>query len=68
MNKEVQDRIKEIASKYLSIETLEEQNSDDKDFHNLAVWDIENALLAAFESGAEVYENYRMDLRLLVED
>ena len=68
MNKEVQDRIKEIASKYLSIETLEEQNSDDKDFHNLAVWDIENALLAAFESGAEVYENYRMVLQLLVED
>ena len=51
MSKEVQDKIKEIASKYLSIETLDVQNSDDKDFHDLAVWDIERALMAAFEAG-----------------
>jgi len=51
MSKEVQDKIKEIASKYLSLETLDVQNSDDKDFHELAVWDIERALMAAFEVG-----------------
>ena len=51
MSKEVQDKIKEIASKYLSLETLDVQNSDDKDFHDLAVWDIERALMAAFEAG-----------------
>lgn len=51
MSKEVQDKMKEIASKYLSLETLDVQNSDDKDFHDLAVWDIERALMAAFEAG-----------------
>jgi len=47
----VQAKMKEIASKYLSVETLDVQNSDDKDFHDLAVWDIERALIAAFEAG-----------------
>jgi len=53
MSKEVQDKMKEIASKYLSVETLDVQNSDDKDFHDLAVWDIERALMAAFEAGVD---------------
>ena len=53
MSKEVQDKMKEIASKYLSVETLDVQNSDDKDFHDLAVWDIERALIAAFEAGVD---------------
>ena len=50
MSKEVQDKMKEIASKYLSVESLNVQNSDDRDFHDLAVWDIERALIAAFEA------------------
>ncbi len=53
MSKEVQDKMKEIASKYLSVETLNVQNSDDKDFHDLAVWDIERALIADFEEGVD---------------
>lgn len=41
----------DIAKKYLGIATLETQNSDDKDFHDLAVWSIRAALIQAFEAG-----------------
>ena len=41
----------EIAKKYLGIATLQTQNSDANDFHDLAVWSIRDALIAAFEAG-----------------
>ncbi|MEN6621477.1 MAG: hypothetical protein ABFD50_08020 [Smithella sp.] len=40
-----------IASKVGCIETLERQNSDSFDFHNLAVWQIEKMLEMAFDAG-----------------
>ena len=43
----------QIASKFLDIETLKTQNSDDKDFHDLAVWQIKEALEKAFAAGIE---------------
>jgi hypothetical protein len=43
----------QIASKFLDIETLKVQNSDDKDFHDLAVWQIQEALEKAFAAGIE---------------
>lgn len=43
--------LQEIARKHLRIETLETQKSDRLDFHDLAVWNIEAALKAAFEAG-----------------
>ena len=42
----------QIASKFLNIETLKTQNSDDNDFHDLAVWQIQEALEKAFAAGA----------------
>ena len=42
----------EIATKHFhSIETLETQNSDRLDFHDVAVWAIRAALEAAFAAG-----------------
>jgi hypothetical protein len=41
----------EIAQARLGIETLETQNSDSADFHDLAVWNIKAALEAAYETG-----------------
>ena len=42
----------EIATKHFhSIETLETQNSDRLDFHDVAVWAIRAALEAAYTAG-----------------
>jgi len=43
-----------IAQKHLSIETLETRNSDRLDFHDVAVWNVREALEAAFKAGVEV--------------
>ena len=40
-----------IAREVLGIATLESRKMDDLDFHDLAAWSIEDALLAAFEAG-----------------
>lgn len=44
----------QIAQKNLGIETLETQNSDSLDFHDVAVWQVRDALTAAFLAGMEV--------------
>jgi hypothetical protein len=43
--------LRQIAEKHLFIESLETQNSDSADFHDVAVWSIKAALEAAFEAG-----------------
>ncbi|MBE0474891.1 hypothetical protein [Rhodoferax sp.] len=43
-----------IAQKHLLIETLETRNSDSLDFHDVAVWNVRQALEAAFKAGAEL--------------
>lgn len=45
--------IDEIAAKYCGVKTLETQNSDDSDFHNISVWALKSALEAAFNAGYE---------------
>ncbi|MDP3652405.1 MAG: hypothetical protein Q8R67_12055 [Rhodoferax sp.] len=45
--------LEQIARKHLGLETLEERNSDQLDFHDLAVWSIEAALQEAFEAGKQ---------------
>lgn len=42
-----------IAKKHLRIDTLQAQDSDSADFHDLAVWSIEAALQAAYEAGQQ---------------
>ena len=41
-----------IAREHFLIPTLESRRSDSLDFHNVAVWQVEAALQAAFDAGA----------------
>ncbi len=50
-----EELITKIANDVLNIETLETQNSDDKDFHNVAVWEVKEALEKAFALGIDRY-------------
>jgi len=49
--KHLQKILAEIARKHLLIPTLERRRSDVLDFHDLAVWQVEAALNAAFDAG-----------------
>ena len=40
-----------IAQEHLLIETLETQNSDSLDFHDVSVWGVKEALIAAYQAG-----------------
>lgn len=50
-NAPTEARFAQIAKEILDIETLETRNSDSLDFHEVAVWQIREALAAAFEAG-----------------
>jgi hypothetical protein len=43
--------VHEIAQRILGINTLQTRKSDSLDFHEHAVWNIKEALEAAFEAG-----------------
>ena len=43
--------ILEIATRHFFVETLESRNSDQLDFHDVAVWAIRATLADAFEAG-----------------
>jgi hypothetical protein len=45
--------ISEIARRDLLIETLERRKRDALDFHDVSVWGVEAALIAAYEAGRE---------------
>ncbi len=45
--------LRRIARKHLDIETLQVRNSDALDSHNVAVWSIRSALVAAYRAGAK---------------
>lgn len=51
--KQLNKLITQIAQQHLPIETLETRHSDELDFHDIAVWQIESALRAAFEAGRQ---------------
>jgi len=53
MNKDIEQAISAIASNHLQIETLETQNSNSLDFHDVVVWSIKAALVEAFELGQQ---------------
>ena len=43
----------QIALDHLCIDTLETRHSDRLDFHEVSVWGIQSALLAAFDAGKQ---------------
>jgi hypothetical protein len=49
----VQPYAAKIAREILNLETLETRRMDSLDFHELAVWEIREALEAAYNAGRE---------------
>ena len=45
------NHIRRIARDILGIESIETRNADTLDFHELSVWQIRQALLAAYQAG-----------------
>ena len=43
----------QIALDHLFIETLATRNSDSLDFHDVSVWGVKSALMAAYEAGQQ---------------
>ena len=46
-------QMQQIALAHLFIETLETRNSDRMDFHEVSVWGVKSALMAAYEAGRQ---------------
>lgn len=57
-NLKIDTLISEIAVTCLGVKTLETQNSDALDFHDLAVWSLKAALEAAFNAGYKSTQNH----------
>jgi hypothetical protein len=51
MNAKASTTLTDIASQVLGVQTLEARNSDSLDFHDLAIWNIKQALEAAYLAG-----------------
>lgn len=51
--KDLEALVEALAKDHLSIECLEARNSDSLDFHEVSVWGVKNALIAAFKAGDE---------------
>ena len=47
-------RAKALLQKHLGVDTLDTRNSDRLDFHEVSVWEVKEALQAAFMAGCEV--------------
>ncbi len=45
--------LSQIALDHLFIETLATRNSDSLDFHEVSVWGVKSALMAAYEAGQQ---------------
>ena len=46
-------QMQQIALDHLLIDTLETRNSDRMDFHEVSVWGVKSALMAAYEAGRQ---------------
>jgi hypothetical protein len=51
--------LKQIAKKHLDLDTLDERKRDSLDFHELGVWQIKAALIAAYEAGRQAAQTDR---------
>lgn len=51
--KDLDQQLQQIALDHLFIETLETRHSDRMDFHDVSVWAVKSALLAAYEAGRQ---------------
>lgn len=51
--KTLDQQLQQIALDHLFIETLETRHSDRLDFHDVSVWAVKSALMAAYEAGRQ---------------
>ena len=51
--KTLDQQVQQIPLDHLFIETLETRNSDRMDFHEVSVWGVKSALMAAYEAGRQ---------------
>ncbi len=51
MDQRICQALEMVAQNTLGVSTLNTQNSDDRDFHDLSVWSIKKALKEAYELG-----------------
>ena len=49
----LEQQMQQIALDHLFIETLETRHSDRMDFHEVSVWGVRSALMAAYEAGRQ---------------
>ena len=52
-NQTLDTLLTQIALDHLFIETLETRHSDRLDFHEVSVWGVKSALMAAYEAGRQ---------------
>ena len=50
-DKALENLLQQIALDHLFIDNLETRNSDRLDFHDVSVWGVKSALIAAYEAG-----------------
>lgn len=51
--KDIDRQLQQIALDHLFIDTLETCNSDRLDFHEVSVWAVKSALMAAYQAGRQ---------------
>lgn len=51
--KDIDRQLQQIALDHLFIDTLETRNSDRLDFHEVSVWAVKSALMAAYQAGLQ---------------
>lgn len=51
--KDIDRQLQQIALDHLFIDTLETRNSDRLDFHEVSVWAVKIALMAAYQAGRQ---------------
>lgn len=52
-DKDLGNLLQQIALDHLFIDNLETRNSDRLDFHEVSVWGVKSALIAAYEAGRQ---------------
>jgi len=52
-DKALENLLQLIALDHLFIDNLETRNSDRLDFHEVSVWGVKSALIAAYEAGRQ---------------
>ena len=52
-DKALENLLQQIALDHLFIDNLETRNSDRLDFHEVSIWAVKSALMAAYEAGRQ---------------